>query len=531
MVSIENIFLLYIIFYYFLCISHYCNCNNNTIKNFFNFVDNQAGNIDYDAITLEINEYTIASPFEIFSIEKLNSFLNFTKNVDIENICVQHVYSKDCLKVIDDVLYKYSLIDPNIFTFIKNKIINETNEDIKKYYKNLKKDISKYNTLLSYLYVIKGDINYYGIYSSIPDILSGLELYIIAGYIGNSKAFYKLYILLETNTYLFYYKKLQENIKNINFNFKKNIKRDNNNDNNNNNTTIILNKYDNYDNSIYINNMLNYILLKNNFLNNFEFDSNPYYTSSDKTNENNENEYQEVLESNGDDNIDLEKNSIANLMLYNSAIYKDISALSTLGYKYFKGYGAELNCEASKKYYSEAAYNIISYYHRHNKPNYYEKSNLCANEYVGYKFSSTEGGSSSDISHVIEYFKMEANKGMISHINHLGQRYLYGQGVEQDFKESLYYFKKGAELNDTTSIFYLGEQFLHGYGVEKNYTKALELFSKCEKLGYYKALNSLGFMHYYGYGVDKNIKVAYDYIISKKYSTILCIYLYRICKT
>jgi len=98
------------------------------------------------------------------------------------------------------------------------------------------------------------------------------------------------------------------------------------------------------------------------------------------------------------------------------------------------------------------------------KPNYYEKVSLATMEYVGHKFTSE---AQMDIGDIIDYFKVEAANGNIQYIQQLGQRYLYGQGIPQDFHQSYLYFDLGSRLNDSLSIFYLGELFLNGWGVEK----------------------------------------------------------------
>jgi TPR repeat protein len=186
-------------------------------------------------------------------------------------------------------------------------------------------------------------------------------------------------------------------------------------------------------------------------------------------------------------------------------------AMNTLAFKYYKGYGVTRSCESSLKYFKESATtNIKSIFHRH-RPNYYEKVNLATYEYIGHKYSNEVV----DIADVMEYFKVEAQNGQLNYIQQLGQRYLYGQGIEQDFNQAFYYFDMGSKMNDSQCIYYLGEMYLNGWGTEKNYTDAFRLFSQAMTLKNNKAWNSLGYMYYYGLGVEKNIKRAYDYFKSK----------------
>jgi len=181
--------------------------------------------------------------------------------------------------------------------------------------------------------------------------------------------------------------------------------------------------------------------------------------------------------------------------------------MTALAYKFYKGYGVGKSCEAALKYYKETSSNNVRDITNRHKPNYYEKVNIATYEYIGHKFSSEI----IDIDDIIDYFKVEAQNGQITYIQQLGQRYLYGQGIPQDFNEAFYYFDLGSRMNDSMCIYYLGEMYLNGWGVEKNYSEAFRLFSHAMTLNNHKAWNSLGFMYYYGLGVEKNLKRAYDY--------------------
>ena len=100
------------------------------------------------------------------------------------------------------------------------------------------------------------------------------------------------------------------------------------------------------------------------------------------------------------------------------------------------------------------------------KPNYYEKINLATLEYIGHKLAPEN---QIDISDIIDYFKVEAALGNIKFIQQLGKRFLYGQGIRQDFSQAYYFFNMGRKMNDPTCMFYLGELYLNGWGVEKVY--------------------------------------------------------------
>jgi TPR repeat protein len=162
------------------------------------------------------------------------------------------------------------------------------------------------------------------------------------------------------------------------------------------------------------------------------------------------------------ENEDL-KSAIAMQFLYSSATFKYQPAMVALAYKYYKGYGVTQSCESSLKYYKESSILNIKEITDRKKPNYYEKVNLAKDEYIGHKFSNE----ALDIDDIIEYFKVEAQNGQINYIQQLGTRYLYGQGIPQDFNQAFYYFDMGSKLNDSSCIYYLGEMYLHGWGVDR----------------------------------------------------------------
>lgn len=221
---------------------------------------------------------------------------------------------------------------------------------------------------------------------------------------------------------------------------------------------------------------------------------------------------------------DYEKNSIALVFLYTSAILKYPPALNTLAYKFYTGDGVEKSCETSLKYYKEISMLNVQKITNRKKPNHYEKINLVAYEYAGFLQSKEN----MNVNAIIDYLKVEASNGHTNVMQQLGQKFLFGQGIDQNFEESFNYFKLGYLHNDTLCTYYLGEHYLNGWGVEPNYTEAMILFNKAVAHQYdhnankdknnkqyvAKALNSIGYIYYHGLGVEKNVKRAYDYFKS-----------------
>lgn len=260
-----------------------------------------------------------------------------------------------------------------------------------------------YNNILSEYYFYAGQIEYWGLISKKPKLIEGFSKFLISSFYGNPKAHYKIYIIIHTDIL-----KLIIDTKDFE----------------------ILKNSDNI-----IGRSLNYIFNTTNG----SFSSNFYY----------------------DD--DYQKNSVAMQFLYSSALYKYPPAMTALAYKFYKGYELPSNCKVALKYYKETADFNVKHITNRRKPNYYEKVNLESYEYIAHKFSNEIV----DINHLIDYIKVEAENGQITYIQQLGQRYLYGHGIKQNFQEAFYYFEMGSRFNDSESIYYLGEMYLNGWGVEK----------------------------------------------------------------
>jgi TPR repeat protein len=336
----------------------------------------------------------------------------FIKKV-INNICfltiISNVISKNLITSMDEEEYKklceegdpIKCYEVSMQT-IKNNEFILVDEIEKIYDEEEKESLREFNSILSDHWYYAGQIEYFGIVKKKPNIAEGFSKFLISAFYGNPKSLYKLYILIESDIIKFIIETKEfENIK---------------------------------ENSISSSN-LNYIFntTNTNFSLNFNYDD------------------------------DYEKNSIAIQFLYSSALFKYQPAMTTLAYKFYKGYGVSRSCDAALRYYKEASTQNVKEITSRKKPNFYEKINIATYEYVGHKFSNEI----MDIDDIIDYFKVEAQNGQINYIQQLGQRYLYGQGIVQDFNQAFYYFQIGSRLNDSTCIYYLGEMYLNGWGVEK----------------------------------------------------------------
>ncbi|KAF9132064.1 hypothetical protein BGW39_000859 [Mortierella sp. 14UC] len=91
----------------------------------------------------------------------------------------------------------------------------------------------------------------------------------------------------------------------------------------------------------------------------------------------------------------------------------------------------------------------------------------------------------------------------------LGDMYLYGEDVNQDFKAAMNWYMKAAEQEHAQGQCNVGVLYRDGLGVEQSFNTAEEWFQKSAERGNSTALNNLGFMRQQGQGkITQNYYMA-----------------------
>jgi len=65
----------------------------------------------------------------------------------------------------------------------------------------------------------------------------------------------------------------------------------------------------------------------------------------------------------------------------------------------------------------------------------------------------------------------------------LGNRYLYGQGVDKDMQQANAWYRKAAEAGSARAMFRLGVNHQHGPGVENSWEEVRRWFLQAAELG------------------------------------------------
>ena len=111
----------------------------------------------------------------------------------------------------------------------------------------------------------------------------------------------------------------------------------------------------------------------------------------------------------------------------------------------------------------------------------------------------------------IEWFKTEAQKGLVAARRDLGLIYYYGVGVEKDLKQAAVYYQLAADQGDARAQNSLGYCYGSGEGVEKDLKQAVTYFQLAADQGFARAQCSLGWCYEYGEGVEKDLEQAVKY--------------------
>jgi len=103
-----------------------------------------------------------------------------------------------------------------------------------------------------------------------------------------------------------------------------------------------------------------------------------------------------------------------------------------------------------------------------------------------------------------------ASQGNVDAQAKLGQMYLDGRGVKQDFTAAMRWLKQAATDGDVPAAQSdLGRLYYNGAGVKRDYAESARWFQKAADQGYPDAQIGLGTLYEYGLGLPKDYVKAY----------------------
>ncbi len=111
----------------------------------------------------------------------------------------------------------------------------------------------------------------------------------------------------------------------------------------------------------------------------------------------------------------------------------------------------------------------------------------------------------------LRYLTRSANAGNAVAQNNLAYMYAVGKGVEQNHQKAVEWGMKSAMQGNAESQCSLGGAYERGEGVEQDYYMAVEWYKKSAMQGYAPAQNALGIAYELGKGVEQDYNKAMEW--------------------
>ncbi len=108
----------------------------------------------------------------------------------------------------------------------------------------------------------------------------------------------------------------------------------------------------------------------------------------------------------------------------------------------------------------------------------------------------------------IAFWQVKANEGSTSGLIYMGNCYLNGNGVEQDFTEAHRLLSLAHQKGAMTGTFLLGTMYEEGLGVTQDITRAVKLYEQAAQIDHLYALLNLARIYRNGKGVAVNLSRA-----------------------
>ena len=91
----------------------------------------------------------------------------------------------------------------------------------------------------------------------------------------------------------------------------------------------------------------------------------------------------------------------------------------------------------------------------------------------------------------LEWLTKSANNGCIYALHGLGFKYLFGIGVDENYKEAFRLFKLAADRGFDDSQYQIGLMFENGVDVEKDTEEAIKWYAKAADNGHYESIEKI----------------------------------------
>lgn len=182
-----------------------------------------------------------------------------------------------------------------------------------------------------------------------------------------------------------------------------------------------------------------------------------------------------------------------------SAGHGNANAAAMLGYLHFQGLGVKWDPDKALGLWKKSLPGLESGAGKGNVYSLQILSDLIVNGKITY------GGKEN----AVKMAKQAAEAGEPQAMNHLGQLYAMGYGVDRNYGEARKWYETAAEAGNSHAMYNMGSLYRGGLGVERNYVQAMIWYKKAANLGHSTATNDIGWLYYQGgHGIDRNFQLA-----------------------
>ncbi|KAF9430003.1 hypothetical protein BGZ76_000996 [Entomortierella beljakovae] len=195
----------------------------------------------------------------------------------------------------------------------------------------------------------------------------------------------------------------------------------------------------------------------------------------------------------------------------------DFDKLYSIGLKFEDGYGNPDNCtipeendnDATKINNNTTERNRFGFLF-HSK--YSEQLNAKGQNYLGELYLNGYGVPQ-DYSKAMEWFLRSANQGNASAQFNIGFLYHNGFGIPRDCLQAMEWYIKSADQGNTDAQLNIGILYHDGHGVQQDYLKALEWYTKSADQGNASAQLNIGALYCGGEGVQQDYAKALEWYL------------------
>ena len=102
-------------------------------------------------------------------------------------------------------------------------------------------------------------------------------------------------------------------------------------------------------------------------------------------------------------------------------------------------------------------------------------------------------------------------KGSTKAMDEMGNMFLKGEGVNQDYPTAMQYYKPASDLGNAQAAYHLAKMYQEGYGVKQDFAQAFEYYDKAAQAGNHNGYYRAGYFTYKGFGVQQDYAKAIEY--------------------